>query len=207
MTAAVRLCALLFFALAGSTVARAGSDYSIAMPRYIEVAYQNFTTALAQKSVVLPPQPACVGFPGLDPTNREFMVSCIATATCWKLAIGSVERRLSVYYFSGTLNTDCSPAELAPIHAAVVSSFISCASDGGRDASMARLLNEPLDASDPDKAADLQRQMEADAAYVNRFRIDALCMTMIGHRAITADSTGRRDELWLGYLKPEFAPP
>ena len=207
MRTAVQLCALLLFVLGGSAAACAGSDYSIAMPSYIDVAYQKFATSLTQRSVPLPQHPECVGFPGLDAANREFLVNCIATAPCWKLAIGSVERRLSLFSLSGTLSAACNANDLEPIRVAVVASFLSCASDRGRDASMARLLNEPLDASDPAKAAELQRQMDADPAFVRRFSIDELCNTMIGYRAISGDGVLRRDELWLSYLKPEFAPP
>ena len=68
-------------------------------------------------------------------------------------------------------------------------------------------MYEPLDLSDPAKAVELQRQMEADSAIINRFNINELCKTMIGHRAISGDGNLLRDELWLAYLRPEFALP
>jgi hypothetical protein len=197
----------VLFVLGGANGAGAEGNYSIAAPSYIGGAVETLVVELAQRSVQRPPQPACVGFPGLDPVNREFVVSCIVTTSCWKLSIGSVERRLSFYGLSGTVSSACPAADLRPVREAVVAAFLSCASDTGRAAAADRLLNEPMDASDPAKAAELRRQQEADPAYSKRFSIDELCKRMIGHRYISGDGDVVRDELLLAYLKPEFAPP
>ena len=187
--------------------ARAESDFSIPTPPYIAAAADKLSAELTKRSLPVPSRPACTGFSGLDPADREYMVICVLTAPCWKSSIGSVERRLQLYGVTGALTAGCTAAELDAVQAATVDSFLSCANPSGRQEAVKRLLQEPLDVSNDEKSAEYDRRSAADPNYSKRFQIHDVCEWMVGFRSITNKDGIRHDDLTLSYLKPEFAPP
>ena len=200
--AAVLLCAAL-----GSTAALRAQTYErIAPPAYFMPEVARLTDKLQEHGVEEALTPSCTRFNAALAGTPDFLVDCKFEARCWTAGIAAAEGRITVFHFFAPSRDDCGPAHMAAARAAFAEAFVRCDHADGRAQAIDRLLEQPLDASDPEKTAALEAAAARDPKFHERFEILGLCKTMTGHRAISMFQAGTLEQIWLAILKPSANP-